>query len=33
MVLTGGMVEGELVVRREGWEVVVLVNATDQWSF
>ena len=25
--------EGELVVRREGWEVVVLVNATDQWSF
>ena len=25
--------EGELVVRREGWEVVVLVNTTDQWSF
>ena len=26
---TKGGVEGELLVRREGWEVVEFVNATD----
>ena len=28
-VVTEGGVEDELLVRREGWEVVVLVNAND----
>ena len=32
-VVTQGEVEDELLVRREGWEVVIEVNATDWWSF
>ena len=28
-VVTEGGVEDELLLRREGWEVVVLVNAND----
>ena len=28
-VVTGGGVEDELLVRREGWEAVLLVNATN----
>ena len=28
-VVTKGWVGDELLVRKEGWEVVVLVNATD----
>ena len=32
-IVTQGGVEDELLVRREGWEVVKEVNATDWWSF
>ena len=31
--VTEGGVEDELLVRRKGWEVVVLVNATDYRVF
>ena len=30
---TQGKVEGELLVIKDGWEVVVSVNATDLWNF
>ena len=30
---TQGRVEGELLVIKDGWEVVVSVNATDLWNF
>ena len=32
-VVTEGRVEDELLVRKEGWEVIVLLNTTDWWSF
>ena len=31
-VVTEGGAEDELLIRREGWEVDVLVTATDLWS-
>ena len=32
-VVTEGRVEDELLVRKEGWKVIVLLNTTDWWSF